>query len=382
MKKLLFRKLLLDCVIFFCIALFSSGIIIWIFQAVNYMDIMVEDGRDYLVYLKYSLLSLPKIFSKILPFVIFFSFFYVISKYEINNELMIFWNFGVEKIHLINFLLKFSIIIAILQLLFTVIIVPETQNISRSLIRTSNVDFIDSFVKPRKFNDNIKGLTIYAEEKFDNGILKNLYIKKNEINDNFQITIAKKGKFENLKDAQILILYDGQTINKLNNKITNFYFSKSDFNLSSLNTDVVTVDKMQETKTKDHINCIKKYFKKDLTFNNDQKTYINHNCSKDSIDNLFQELYKRFVVPFYIPILILISLFLIIFTKENKLYQRSKFIIFITGIILIVLSETMLRFLTSDLIFNLKIITLPIFIFLILYFVLNFFIKKNIGAKT
>ena len=51
---------------------------------------------------------------------------------------------------------------------------------SRSLIRTSNVDFIDSFVKPRKFNDNINGLTIYAEEKLKDGSLKNLYLKKRE----------------------------------------------------------------------------------------------------------------------------------------------------------------------------------------------------------
>ena len=80
--------------------------------------------------------------------------------------------------------------------MITIFVVPETQNLSRSLIRTSNVDFIDSFVKPRKFNDNINGLTIYADEKYKNGNLKNLYIKKNENNENFQITIAKKGEFK------------------------------------------------------------------------------------------------------------------------------------------------------------------------------------------
>ena len=165
MKKILFRKLLLDCTIFFLIALFSTSIIIWIFQAVNFLDLIVEDGRDYIVYVNYALLSFPKIISKIVPFAIFFSFYYVINKYELNNELMIFWNFGVKKIQLINFLILFSLVITLIQLVITILLVPETQNISRSLIRTSNVDFIDSFVKPRKFNDNINGLTIYAEEK-------------------------------------------------------------------------------------------------------------------------------------------------------------------------------------------------------------------------
>ncbi len=382
MKKILFRKLLFDCLIFFLIALFSTSTIIWIFQAVNFLDIIVEDGRDYMVYINYSILSFPKIISKIMPFAIFFSFYYVISRYELNNELMIFWNFGVNKIQLANFFIIFSIFATIIQLITTIFIVPETQNMSRSLIRTSNVDFIDSFVKPRKFNDNINDLTIYAEEKLKDGSLKNLYLKKKENNQNFQITIAKKGEFKNLRNSQMLILYDGQTINKLNKKITNFYFSKSDFNLNSLNTDIVIDDKIQETKTIKHIECLKKYFKKDLSFNSKQKKYINHNCSEDTLDNLFQELYKRFIVPLYIPILILTSLFLIIFSKENKLYQKTKIIIFGSGIFFIILSESLLRFVTDNFLLNIKILFFPIVIFIILYFLLIICVKKNLGAKT
>ena len=382
MKKILFRKLLLDCMIFFLITLFSTSIIIWIFQAVNYLDIIIEDGRDYLVYIQYSLLNFPKIISKIFPFALFFSFFYVLSKYEFNNELIIFWNFGVDKIQVTNFVLKFSFLIMLLQLVLTLFIVPESQNLSRSLIRTSNVDFYESFVKPKKFNDNVKGLTIYAEEKNIKENLKNLYLKKIENNNEFQITIAKKGEFKNINQTQILVLHNGLTINKVNNNLTNFTFSKSDFNLSSLNTNVVIDDKIQETKTINHINCIKKYFNKDFTFKSNQKEYINYNCSKDTLDNLFQEMYKRLIVPLYLPILILTSLFLIIFTKENKFYQKFRVIIFLIGILIIVLSETLLRFIKDDFYYNFKIIIIPIILFLMLYVIVKIMLKKNLGAKT
>ena len=67
MKKILFKKILSDCFIFFLITLISTSIIIWVFQAVNYLDIMIEDGRSFIVYTNYTLLSLPKIVSKILP---------------------------------------------------------------------------------------------------------------------------------------------------------------------------------------------------------------------------------------------------------------------------------------------------------------------------
>ncbi len=382
MKKILFRKLLSDCIVFFLIALFSSSLIIWIFQAVNFLDIIVEDGRDYFIYLNYSLLNFPKIISKIFPFALFFSFFYVINKYELNNELMIFWNIGVQKIELTNFFIIISIFLMLIQLIMTTLIVPETLKLSRLLIRTSNVDFFESFVKQRKFNDNIEGLTIYAEEKNKNGKLKNIYLKKIEDNKDFKITIAKEGEFKNLENTQLLILYDGQTINKVNDKITNFYFSKSDFNLSLLKTVAVTDDKIQETRTADHIKCIKNFYNKNLSFKSNQKEYFNFNCSIDSLDDLFQELYKRFIIPLFIPILILTSLYLIILTKENKSYQKFRLIIFSVGFATIILSETLLRFIKKDFLFNIKIMIIPFLIFLFFYLIFNILIKKNIGAKT
>ena len=103
MKKILFRKILNDCLIFFFISLICSSLIVWVFQAVNFLDIMIEDGRDYAIYINYTLLNFPKIISKILPFALFFSFSYVITKYELNNEMIIFWNFGINKVQLINF---------------------------------------------------------------------------------------------------------------------------------------------------------------------------------------------------------------------------------------------------------------------------------------
>ncbi len=103
MKKILFRKILIDCISFFLITLISTSVIIWVFQAVNFLDIIVEDGRDFWVYFNYTLLNFPKIISKIVPFAVFFSFCYVVNRYEFNNELIIFWNFGVHKIELVNF---------------------------------------------------------------------------------------------------------------------------------------------------------------------------------------------------------------------------------------------------------------------------------------
>lgn len=371
MKKILYKNLFKDCIIFFLISLFSSAIIIWVFQAVNYLDLMVEDGRDFILYLNYTLLNFPKILTKLIPFVIFFSISYIISKYETNNELMIFWNIGINKIELVNFFLKLSLIILILQLFLTAFIVPTFQEISRNLIRGSEFTFGESLFKPKKFNDTIKNLTIYIDDKDQDGYLKNVYIKKNISENSFQVTFAKTGKFIQKGNNNILELYEGQTINKNDNKISNFTFSKSDFYFLENETGILVVNKIQEMSTLDMFVCLNNIlnlnFKIFKNINEDSK----HNCNIDGIGNIYKELYKRFILPFYVPILILITQLLIIKNKEFKNYSKYKLIIFLLGFLIIIFSESTLKIVENNFIDNLDIILFPLF--LILFFYLYFF---------
>jgi lipopolysaccharide export system permease protein len=363
MKKILFRKILIDCFNFFLITLISASVIIWVFQAVNYLDIMIEDGRSFFVYTSYTLLNLPKIISKIFPFALFFSFFFILNKYELRNELLIFWTLGINKIEFVKFFVAISFLIVFLQITLTALIVPMSQSYARTLIKTSNIDFFESFIKPKRFNDTINNLTIYADEKDKDGILKNIYLKKSTTYDNFQITYAKKGFFKNINGNNILVLYDGETINVENKNIINFNFSESDFGLDNFKTNTTTQFKIQETNTFNLFKCVKDLSK-------EKKEFLYENCSIKNLDNMFVEIFKRLLIPFYIPILVLISLFSIIKSKENKDYTKLKILIFLAGILIIILSETSLRFIENDIFKNIKIILIPFIFFLTFYFYL------------
>ncbi|MDC0352259.1 LptF/LptG family permease [Candidatus Pelagibacter sp.] len=367
MKKILFRKLLFDCLIFFSITLVSASIIIWVFQAVNFLDIMVEDGRDYLVYINYSLLNFPKIITRIFPFALFFSFSYVLSKYELNNELMILWNFGINKIHLINFFLIFSFLLMIIQILLTTYLVPKSQNISRQLLKSSNVDFFESFIKPKKFNDNIEGLTIYSDEKDEQGNLKNIYLKKETGEGNFQITYSKSGYFKSVGSSKILILNNGETINSINNKLSNFNFTQSELSLAQLDSGIVKVDKIQETSTHNLIDCLERYLNYDFVNKKSISNIKIQNCTIENLDNVYKEIYKRLIIPFYIPALILISTCLILYSKESINYSRYRLVIFLIGLLTIIFSETTLKFVQSTIMFNIKLMIIPLIIITILY---------------
>ena len=373
MKKILFKKILSDCLIFFIISLFFAALVIWIFQAVNHLDIMIEDGRDHLTYIKFTLLIFPKVIVKLLPFIFFLSFVYIITKYELDNELIIFWNFGVSKISVINFFFKFSLVLVIFQIFLTSIIVPATQDKARSYLRNSSIDLIENLIKPRTFNDAIKNLTIYSDKKNEDGYFTEIYIKSGSGINNFQITYAKKGKFINNAEKQIFDLYNGETISVINDKITNLKFKRSYLNLSDIETNTTTYKKTQEVSTLDLFKCYKNIYNKNfIDLSKDLKI---ENCRTDNISNILKEFHKRITIPLYIPALMLICLLVITKSKENNNYTLYRFKIFLIGLVIIILSELSIRYVETSIFNNAIIFLIPLIIILYLY--LTFYFKFN-----
>lgn len=272
----------------------------------------------------------------------------------------------------VKFFFIVSIFLSMIQIFFTSIIVPYTQELSRSLLRSSEINFLQNFLKTKKFNDGIKGLTIYIEDKNENGDFINIYLKKETSEENFQITHAKRGVFNDDDNMPLLILYDGQTTTSKDNNINNFKFSKSSFNLKNFDTRTIKVIKTQETTSINLIRCIKL-----LSFKNDNVDLNNilyfRNCDLNNFPTIMKELYKRFIIPLYIPILILVALMTTILSKENINYNKYKTIIYLLGFLLVILSETTIRFVQDTLVDNYKLIIMP---FIILIIISIFFYSK------
>ena len=375
MNKLVFKKILNDYLIFLIIALISTSIIVWIFQAVNYLDLIVEGGKNYTTYIKYSLLNLPKIVSKIFPFVIFFSFFYILNKFESDNELIIFWSFGINKIQLVYFFFYFSLILMLIQILLAAFVVPNTLKYSRILMQNSNVNFFEGFIKPKKFNDTIKNLTIFSENKDKNGNLENIFLKKRTGLNSYQITYAKIGKLR-IGTNNILELYDGETINNNNDEISKFKFERSDYGLNNLESNVVEYIKLQETPTFVILSCLNRLFEIKINFlNKIRSDKYALNCESKSLQNIFKELYKRFIIPLYIPLLILLTISLILKSKEDKNFLLMKILVFLSNFFLIIFAESSVKFISGEIAKNFLFLLLPFMLAVMSIFLLSYKFK-------
>ena len=374
MKKIIYKKIGTDCIKFFLLTTFIMSIIIWVLQAVNYLDFVIEDGHGFLVYFNYTLLSFPKIFSKVFPFAIFLTFSYILLKYENKNELVIFWNFGIKKISFINFFIKFSLIFVLLSLILNTVITPLTQNKARSFIRSSDLDFFASILKPKKFIDVIVGITIYFDEKTDSGKLKNIFLNDGK----GQTTFAKSGELDLRNGRRVLILRNGKTINNEKGIFSQFEFTKSDFNITKYTSKTITQKKTQENSTIGLYKCLI------ILENSKEKTKpigtkIGENCRFQNLENIYEELYTRLVKPFYITFLITISLLLILKSKQDHKFRFYKFTVFLLGLLFIIFLESSSKFIGISILHNFLISILPlVFLSLIyLYFLIKLKVNKS-----
>ncbi len=370
MEKLLFRKLITDISYRALIIAFTIGLIVWIIQAVNYLDFVIDDGHNFKIYFLYNLYNFPKIIHRILPFVFAISIFFELIKYEKNNELLIFWTNGVTKQKFIKNLVNFTLVVMFIQILIGSLISPVNQFKARMILKNSNMDFLPNLIKQGKFIDTISGLTIFINHKTDDNSFKNIYIQEGEFvdfrEDDSQIIYAKEGFLIN-EDKKLFRLLDGKVISNNNNKLMSFEFDKIDYDLSKFSSRSIKKPKIQELSSM-------KLFRCSLSLMSGKK-YVDElfSCEIDKLKNFNQELYKRFIKPFYLPILTLMCCFLLTFSKEQHNYTIKIIKIFIFVFLILVISEIFMRYIKDSLIYLFLFLGIPVLFFSLTY---NFLIKK------
>ena len=367
-EKIIFKKFLLDNTYFFLLASISLTLIVWVIQAVNFLDFVSEDGHSYKIYFYYTTLNLPRIFSKIMPIIFFFSLFYTINKYEENNELKIFWIMGINTIKFINVLIKYTFLFFVIQVLFNAFLTPASQNKARSYIKDSNMDYFPSLLKEKKFIDTVEKLTIFIDKKNNDGSFNNVYLKDQIDEGKSKIIIAKNGKLIENSSIRSLELYNGIYININNDKTTIFNFEKTNFNLSKFGTKSVTYRKIQERGSISLWSCLNDFYTDNTNF-----IPVPGVCDESFINEIKQEFYKRFIKPLFLFSIVLIVSFLLINFKENLMYKSIKSIVFLSSITGLVVSEISVTYFAKNNFNSLAIGFIPVITFLILYI---FLIKK------
>ena len=357
----------------FIIILFGLSVIAWTARAVNFLDLIVENGYSVSTYFQYSLLNLFGILTKFIPLSLLLSLVIFITKQNEENEFTILWTSGVKKIKIANLFFLISIFILFFYLLFSTFLTPLALNKSRAILGKQNFNSFLPTIRVQSFSDSFKGFTFLVEKKNKNQIknvfihdnsntLKNLTSQSEEKKST--VIIAESG----LVEEKRMVLFNGEIIttkakNKKNDMVK---FQQLNVDLKNLRSDTIVMPKLQETQTYKLIDCIKNQTDENML-----------NCKKNTKNEITTVLNRRLVLPIYILLIPLLCSFLLVRNQKKVNYFLNKYAIFTLSFLVLLFAEIIIRYTGIYKIVSIIFLILPISLIPIIYFTLNYFFSKE-----
>ena len=186
-------------------------------RAVNFLELIVDNGYPVTTYFQYSILNIFGIAPKFMPLAFFISVIIFIIKHQGDSEFIILWTSGVKKLQLVNLILFSSITVLIIYLVFSAFLTPLALNKSRQLLTKDQLNSFLPTIRSQQFSDSFKGFTFIVDDKVNNEV-NNIFIHDTNNNlKNFSSNIgnvssttiiANQGIINNRK----MLLINGQII--------------------------------------------------------------------------------------------------------------------------------------------------------------------------
>ena len=373
LQNKIYQNFFIEIIKTFFIVLFALSIISLTVRAVNFLDLIVENGYPVTTYFKYSILNLFGIAPKFIPLSFLISIIVFTLKHIDEGEFVILWTAGEKKTQIVHLLLLTSFFVSFIYLMFSAFLTPSALNKSRQLLSEDNFNSFLPTVKPQQFNDTFKGFTFFVEKKINNEI-KNIFLhdqgrnlknlSSNSTNLSSTTITAEKG----ISKGRSLFLINGQIISSKNNSSKNevIKFEQLNLNLDNLKTTTIKIPKIQETSTIKLVQC--------FLPNNLNLKFCNVEAKKEVLTTLI----RRIILPFYIPLISLICFFLLI---SNTKFFSNKITIFIYCFLVLLFTELVIRYTGINYAIRIIYIFTPFVLLFCIYFFLIFKFSKKIGVN-
>tara|TARA_B100001057_G_scaffold291912_1_gene291978 strand:+ start:1392 stop:2507 length:1116 start_codon:yes stop_codon:yes gene_type:complete len=365
LQNKIYQNYFLEIIKTFFIIVIGLSMIALTVRAVNFLELIVDNGYPVSTYFQFSFLNLFGIAPKFIPLAFMISIIIFIIKHYEDSEFIILWTSGVKKIKLVNLILLSSFIVLFIYLFLSTFLTPIALNKSRSLLSQDQLNSFLPTIRSKQFSDSFKGFTFIVDSKVNNEV-ENIFLHDTGANlKNFSSNaskissttiIAKKGVI----DSRQMYLINGQIILSRIKNIEVINFEQLNISLNNLTTSTIKKPKLQELSTIDLIRCFSKQIK--------------NTCDEEAKKEIIPNLIRRLILPFYIPVISLLCSFLLI---KNSVFLRDKFLIYSSSFLLLVFTELFIRYTGINYQLGITYIFLPFILLVIFYLTLIYKLKTT-----
>lgn len=208
----------------------------WVNRAVGLFDQLIGDGQSALVFLQFSMLTLPNVIRLVLPVSAFVAAVYVANRLMSESELVVMQATGFSSFRLARPVFGFGMITAAMMLILMNWLVPASRAILEERNAEISRDVSSRFLKDGSFLHPAKDITIYIRQISAQGELLDIFLSDDRDPKNRTSYMASRALFLKAEDGPKLLMFDGmmQNLDDSSARLSVTHFSDFTFDLASM----------------------------------------------------------------------------------------------------------------------------------------------------
>ena len=302
--------------------------IYWINKAIALFDNLISDGQTFLVFLEFSILTIPPIIPIVAPLAAFAAAIFVTNRLKNDSELTIMQATGFSPLRLSRSIFLFGLVVTIILLIISHYLIPKSNNIllkrQNEVASSLNAKLlkVGSFIHPQN------GVTFYIGGISTSGVIEDVFVLDERNKDREIIVTSKSGYLITNNNNPILVLKDGivQNYDLKSTNLSTIHFQDLSYDLTSWSVK----ERMSKSK------LLLTYSSFDL-FKDPELVSILTDSSPISV---LEELHSRILTPLLALIAALIGFSTLIIGDYSRFGASKQISVGIVILILIKLSES------------------------------------------
>ncbi len=208
----------------------------WVNRAVGLFDQLIGDGQSALVFLEFSILTLPNVIRLVLPISAFAACVYAVNRLMQESELVVMQATGFSALRLARPVVYFGVTVMAMHLVLTHVLVPLSQ--ARLSDRTAEVseNVTARFLNEGRFMHPAKGITLYIREITPLGELNDIFLSDERSDTERVVYTAEQALLVRTEAGPSLVMLDGvaQRLVRADRRVSVTRFANFTMDLSSV----------------------------------------------------------------------------------------------------------------------------------------------------
>jgi len=188
---------------------FSLTSIVWLTQALRFIDFIVNQGVSIAVFVKLTGLLLPSLVLMILPPSLFCSVLFVYNKLKVDSELVVLHAIGLSKWRLALPAVQVAAGVTLLCYFIALYLLPVSYREFREMQSFLRNNYVSILLQEGVFSNPVDGLTVFTRERDKDGTMRGILVQDNRQREVPITMMAEAGRLVQTPQGPRFLLTNG-----------------------------------------------------------------------------------------------------------------------------------------------------------------------------